>query len=184
MLLPQLLIQHPEAVVEIVRRTPVWVGLLLVALIVLGVSSVRSRDVSIGRLVLLPLVMIGLAAWGVQSAFGAGGHLAELLGLWAACGALLLAFGTRLAPPAGARFDAATRRVHLPGSWVPLLLILMVFLMKYGIGVQLAIEPALAQSSGFALAVTALYGLLSGLFAARALRVLRLVRPTQAVVCA
>ena len=67
MLLPQLLIQHPEAVVEIVRRTPVWVGLLLVALIVLGVSSVRSRDVSIGRLVLLPLVMIGLAAWGVQS---------------------------------------------------------------------------------------------------------------------
>jgi len=37
-------------------------------------------------------------------------------------------------------------------------------------------EPSLARSSGFALTVTALYGLLSGLFAARTLRVLRLAR--------
>jgi hypothetical protein len=57
-----------------------------------------------------------------------------------------------------------------------MLLILAVFLMKYGVGVQLAMEPRLARDAGFAFAVTALYGLLSGLFAARGLRVLRLAR--------
>ena len=107
--------------------------------------------------------------------------LAELLALWAAGCAALLALGTRLAPPVGAAYEAATRSFRLPGSWVPMGLILVVFLMKYGIGVQLALEPTLARAPGFAFAVTALYGLLSGLFAARTLRVLRLARPAPAL---
>lgn len=176
MLLTQLLIQHPEAIVDIVRRTPAWVGVLLAALLALGFLSTRARDMSIGRLVLLPLAMAGLAAWGVQSAFGASGRLTELLALWAVGAAVVLAFGARLAPPAGAHFNAATRRIHLPGSWVPLVLIVAVFLLKWGIGVQLALQPSLARDAGFAFAVTTLYGLLSGLFAARGLRALRLVR--------
>ena len=56
------------------------------------------------------------------------------------------------------------------------LLIVLVFLMKYGVGVQLAMEPALAHHTGFAFATTAVYGALSGLFAVRSLRVLRLAR--------
>ena len=181
MLLTQLLVQHPEAVIDIVRRTPPWVGGLLAGLLYLGLSAVRDRDVHIARLLLMPVAMGGLALWGVQSAFGASGRLAELLALWAACCAALLALGTRLAPPVGAAYDAATRSFRLPGSWVPMGLILAVFLMKYGIGVQLALEPALARAPGFAFAVTALYGLLSGLFAARTLRVLRLARPAPAL---
>ena len=90
--------------------------------------------------------------------------------------AALLAVGLRLPVPAGARYKVAQRRFHLPGSWLPLLLILIVFTLKYAIGVQLAMQPALAHASGFAFVVTALYGLLSGLFAARTLRVLRLAR--------
>ena len=36
MLLTQLLIQHPEAIIDIVRGTPAWVGALLAALLVLA----------------------------------------------------------------------------------------------------------------------------------------------------
>lgn len=176
MLLTQLLSQHPEAIIDIVRQTPAWVGGLLAALLWLGFSATRDRDVPLLRLVLLPVAMTGLALWGVQSAFAATGHLAALLALWAVCAAIALAVGSRLAPPAGTRWHAAARSAHLPGSWVPMGLILAVFLMKYGIGVQLAMEPPLAHDMGFALVVTALYGLLSGFFAARALCVLRLAR--------
>ena len=70
----------------------------------------------------------------------------------------------------------ARHNFHLPGSWVPMGLILAVFLMKYGIGVQLAMAPELAHQAGFAYTVSTLYGLLSGLFGARTLRLLRLVR--------
>ena len=176
MLLTQLLTQHPEAIVTIVRSTPAWVGALLAALLVLGFSATRERAMSLGRLVLLPIAMTGLALWGVQSAFGSTGHLAALLALWALCAAVTMAVGSRLAAPRGTRWNAATRTVHLPGSWATMGLILAVFLMKYGIGVQLAMEPALAHDAGFAAAVTALYGLLSGFFAARLLSIVRLAR--------
>ena len=86
----------------------------------------------------------------------------------------MLLLGSRAAAPAGTRFDPAARQFLLPGSWVPMALIVGVFLIKYSVGVQLALEPTLARHLGFAIAVTALYGLLSGLFAVRALRVLRL----------
>ena len=181
MLLTQLLADHPEAIVDIVRHTPLWVAGVLGGLTVLGLSAVRTRAVHFNRLVAMPLTMGALALWGVQSAFGAGGRLAELLALWAACFGGVLALGTRLAPPAGARYEAATRTFTLPGSWLPMGLILAVFLMKYVIGVQLALEPSLARHADFALAVTALYGLLSGVFAARTLRVLRLMRPAPAM---
>lgn len=184
MLLTELLAKHPEAVSGIARQTPVWVWGLLAGLTALGLSATRDRSLHIGRIVLMPLIMGALALWGVQSAFGASGRLAELLALWGACYATLLIVGTRMAPPAGARYDAATHSFALPGSWVPLVLILSVFLMKYGIGVQLAMAPELPRDAGFAFTVTALYGLLSGLFAARTLRVLRLAYPTRAPLAA
>ncbi len=174
MLLTTLLTQHPQAALDIVRGTPAWVGALLVGLLALGWSATRARTVTTGQLALMPLAMLGLALWGVQAAFGAGGHFIALLALWAACFATLLAWGRRAAAPAGTAWDAAAQRFRLPGSWTPMALILGIFLLKYGIGVQLALEPALARNTGFALAVTALYGLLSGWLAARTLRVLRL----------
>ena len=67
---------------------------------------------------------------------------------------------------------------------MPLALIVAVFSMKYLIGVQLALEPALARDAGFALAVTGVYGLLSGWIAARTLRVLRLQKSAAALVAA
>ena len=181
MLLTQLLAEHPDAIVDIVRQTPLWVGGLLAFLLGLGLSATRQRHMTLARLVLLPLAMLGLALWGVQSAFAASGRLGALLAVWALGYAAMLALAARLPVPAGTRYDAARRNFHLPGSWVPMGLILAVFLMKYGIGVQLALEPTLARAPGFAFAVTALYGLLSGLFAARTLRVLRLARPAPAL---
>lgn len=187
MLLTQLLARHPEAIVDIVRQTPAWVGGLLAGLLFLGLSATRTRDVPLARLVLMPLAMGALALWGVLSAFGEFGataRLAELLTLWIGCGAAVLAVGARGTPPAGTLYDAGARRFHLPGSWVPLALILAVFLMKYVIGVQLALEPSLAHDAGFAFTVTTLYGGLSGLFAARTLRVLRSTRRPATVTAA
>ena len=184
MLLTTLLSQHPSAIVDIVRGTPLWVGALLAGLLALGYSGTRTRRVAAIRLALMPLAMLGLALWGVQSAFGASGHLPALGALWVLCFAAVLALGSRAAAPEGTSFDPASRQFRLPGSWVPLVLIVGVFLIKYGVGVQLALEPSLARNLGFATAVTALYGLLSGLFAVRTLRVLRMARPGNAATAA
>ncbi|MET4579715.1 DUF6622 family protein [Ottowia thiooxydans] len=183
MLLTDLLIAHPEEISTIIGHTPAWVGGLLAGLAWLGYSASRPRDVHIWRLALMPVAMGGLALWGVHSAFGAGGRLAEVLAVWAACYAGVIAASWNMKAPQGTTYRAATRSFHMPGSWIPLVLIMMVFLMKYVIGVQLSMEPALARHAGFEFTVAALYGALSGMFAARSLRVLRLAnRPRSSLV--
>ncbi len=51
--------------------------------------------------------------------------------------------------------------------------------IKYLVGVELALQPALGHDGGFALQVAALYGLFNGLLLARAARLWRLVRRTR-----
>ena len=58
-----------------------------------------------------------------------------------------------------------------------MLLILGVFLTKYVVGVELAMQPALALDGPYTLAVGTLYGVFSGIFAGRAARLWRLARP-------
>jgi hypothetical protein len=74
------------------------------------------------------------------------------------------------APLAGTTYDAASRSFNVPGSWMPLALILGIFLTKYIVGVELAMQPALAEDGQYSLIVGGLYGLFSGTFAGRAAR--------------
>ncbi|MEP6971210.1 MAG: DUF6622 family protein, partial [Betaproteobacteria bacterium] len=80
------------------------------------------------------------------------------------------------APLAGTRFDPASQTFELPGSVLPLLMIVGIFLIKYIVGVELALQPAQAHDPQFALGVASLYGALNGVFVARLVRLWRLRR--------
>ena len=82
----------------------------------------------------------------------------------------------------GTRYDASTRSFDLPGSWLPMALILGIFATKYAVGVSLVMHPALADSASFAYAISALYGAMSGIFSGRTLRLIRLVKPRPTIV--
>jgi hypothetical protein len=155
---------------QIILNTPRWVWLLLLALLWLGLSQTLTRTVSLKRLTLTPLAMTALSLSGVVGTFGAGAALLVWL-LVAALSATLLALQ---ALPDTTRYDPATRSFCLPGSWLPLALILGIFLTKYFVGVVTAMQPALIQDAAFALGFSALYGAFSGVFLARAARLWRL----------
>jgi hypothetical protein len=57
----------------------------------------------------------------------------------------------------------------VPGSWLPLVLIVSLFAVKYGAGVSLSLAPALASDATFAGLCSLDYGTFSGPFLARAL---------------
>jgi hypothetical protein len=163
---------HPQALGTIVKNTPVWVWGLLAALLALGYSQARQRTASLARIALMPLGMTGFSLWGVVSAFGAAPQFAAIAGVWVAMAALLFAL---IAPGrAAGSYDAQTRMFSLPGTLVPLALILAIFLTKYGVGVELAMQPHLVRDGTFTLTVAAIYGAFSGIFAGRAARLLRL----------
>lgn len=158
---------------RILTNTPLWVWGLLAALLVLGWSQTRSRSVGLARITLLPLGLGALSLYGVFSAFGAS---PAVLGSWLAAAILLLLVVTQMPLPADAAYDPARRQFQLPGSWVPMALIMGIFLTKYMVGVGQVINPTLTTNTGLTLAIAALYGIFSGIFAGRTARLLRLAR--------
>jgi hypothetical protein len=173
-----LLIQHPQALPSILARTPAWVWGLLIGLIALGVSQCFERRANASRVALLPIAMAGLSVFSLGAALKASGDLPAILAVWliAAGVSAGVAIAWRAAPPAGTCYDAGSRQFNLPGSHVPLVLILAIFLTKYTVAIELAMQPGLVQNARFALSMAALYGLFNGVLAARALRLWRLKR--------
>jgi uncharacterized membrane protein len=173
--------QAQGMVMQILGRTPLWVWGLLAGLLVLGLLQTRRREVPIPRLVILPLALGVFSFGGLLSDFGAQ---PVLVAAFAGAAALMVLTLASRPAPAGVQFDARERLFLLPGSWVPLALILGIFLTKYAVGVSLAMQPALKAEPAFALAIATLSGVFTGLFAGRALRLLRLAfrpRSTHAI---
>ena len=173
-MLIQLITQHPEAIFGIVKQTPTWVWSLLAGLLLLGVSQLRTQSPTLRRVVILPVAMFGLALYGLVSAFSGSGQFGAVLVVWLLAYLAAMAAVVQLPAPQGASYDVARGRIQVPGSAVPMALILSIFLTKYIVGVELAMQPAQAADPVFALTVALLYGAFSGIFAGRALRLLRL----------
>lgn len=150
----------------IVQHTPAWVWGLLAALVALGLWQTRTRELSLTRITVLPLVFAALSLAGVLSKFG---HMPVALAAWAAGIAAALGLARRFVNVRGAFWSANRGLLHVPGSWLPLVLIVSLFAVKYGAGVSLSLAPALASDATFAGLCSVAYGSFSGLFLARAL---------------
>ena len=183
MLIP-LVIEHPQTIVAVLRGTPTFVWILLGALVWLGVSQSRDREASLMRVAVTPLVMCGIAIWGMVSAFGASPMFGYAMLAWMLAEAVSYADEGSMRAPRGTAFAPGTRKLFIPGSWVPLLLIAGVFLTRYVVNVDLAMQPALARNGQYTLVVAAIYGLTTGIFLGRAARLWRLAAEARGMVTA
>jgi len=156
---------------QIFQHTPLWVWGLLAGLVFLGWGQTRDRDMSLTRITALPAVMLALSFTGVISGFS---HSTLAIVCWLAGAGLTISIGGRLMHPRGAFWSAERGLLHVPGSWLPMVLILALFAIKYTVGVSLAMHPALAHEPLFAGGFSLAYGLFSGLFAAKGLSLRRL----------
>lgn len=162
----------PNFFLSILQHTPTWVWALLAGLVALGGSQAVARTVTLRRTRWLPLSMGALSLWGVAAAFGTAAALAA----WAIGGVVAALWVQRRGSAGGARWSAANQSFRLPGSWVPLALILGIFGVKFGVGMNLALHPELRQTALFALGASLSYGVFSGIFAGRALVLWRLAQ--------
>ncbi|WP_306171895.1 DUF6622 family protein [Variovorax sp. KK3] len=160
-----------QMLTQILTHTPRWVFVLFALLVWLGMRQMFASAMSLTRVTLMPLAMTGLSFYGIVSAFGDAP--VALIG-WAGAATAALLTVQRWPLPASARYDVAARRFHLPGSAVPLALMMGIFFTKYTVGVLVAMHPQLPLHTGFALGIGLLYGAFSGVFAARALRLWKL----------
>ncbi len=160
--------------VEIVKHTPPWVFALFVGLVGLGWYQGRARTVRRMRMVVFPMVMILLSCYGVISAFG---RSPLGMGCWLLGGITAVVLALQLAPTLNVAISMKNGLVFIPGSWLPMALIMTLFVTKYAVGVCLARQLPVISLSAFVGSVSFVYGLLGGFFFGRTLSILA-VRPS------
>ena len=169
-----ILFHHPEMLGGILRATPTWVWGLLAALIALGATQLRDRTASLARVSILPLVMTGLSVWGVTGAFGKSPLFGDVMLTWMLVAAVAFAAIGMTNAPKGTAYDPVRRTYFLPGSVVPLAMIVGIFVTRYVVNVDIAIHPGLTRDGQYTIAVAAVYGLFTGAFLGRATRLWRM----------
>lgn len=147
---------------------PAWLPVLFLGLVFLGYRQSLPRLVKPGTLVAVALAMFGFSLYGVVKAFG---DEPLALMLWAAGYAVAAVIGARHFASRG--LVAMGASVHVPGSWVPLGLMLGIFAAKFVLGFATSVHSPLLHQVGFVATMSFMLGALSGGFGARAVAVHR-----------
>ncbi len=156
---------------EILKRTPPWVFVLFAALVFFGVMQSRTRQVTLARVTILPVVLIGLSLSGLLGSFGGNANTGFAIAAWLAALATAVLINRYAKWPRNVVYTASTRTFLVEGSWLPLAVMMTIFFTRYAVTVALAMNPGLAASPWLATGVSFAYGLMSGAFLARALRI-------------
>ena len=147
----------------ILQHTPVWVYVLFVALLGLGWMQSRDRVVPYFRAFVLPCMMVLFSMYGVASAFGMGiGVIAWSIGMM-----IVMALGIRIKTFYNAIYIEERNAFAIKGSWLWLTLMMVIFWLKFAVGVVLARELKIVSEHWFILGISLCYGLLSGIFLVR-----------------
>ncbi len=157
-------------IATVLSHVPAWVWVILAFIALMGWLQSRDQQPSRARVLILPLLWAGFGAWGIQNTFGL--TLMPWLA-WAA--GLLLGAGLIIHSgwPGLAGFNPSRQRFFVPGSWLPLALMLGIFLGKFALGMSLALHAELAGSTSFAVGFSSFFGLLGGVFLGRSRNILR-----------
>lgn len=150
--------------VQVAAGAPVWVWPLLLALVALGVSRMRDRDMPLWRLLLLPVILTGVSLTTTMSAQMTGSTLAAAIA-GASAGLFAGLWSMRAVPVV----MLPGNRVRVKGEFISLFAILGIFASRFAAGTLAAIAPEIIRMQG----VTELFALLpvfcAALMAARAL---------------
>jgi hypothetical protein len=157
---------------QIISNTPKWVFILFFALLALGTMQMRTSTKPRSRVLILPIVLLILSIAGVISAFGI---TAMPIAAWSV-GYLSLAspMGRGLASSSSS-YNEKTKQFTVAGSAVPLALMMSIFFLKYFVGASTGMKASFTADAAFPVVVSLLYGAFSGVFAGRALGLLKMI---------
>jgi drug/metabolite transporter (DMT)-like permease len=164
---------------EVIQHTPTWVWVVFVMLVAFGARQLQEQRRTLRKAVTLSLVMAGLSLYGLASTFQGS---PSALAAWMIGVVATLALAQMTNAWSRTRWSNAEQRLVVPGSWVPLALFMSLFVIKFGVGMNVAVHPELVHHAMFSSLIGLCYGAFSGIFLSRGLamwRVARLAGATQ-----
>jgi prepilin signal peptidase PulO-like enzyme (type II secretory pathway) len=151
---------------EAIKHTPVWVFPLIVLVLWLGARNLQNRERPIAALYVLPLILLILAVVNLASSRA---NLILVIPAFVASLAIGAAIGWNLVPRNTTAIQGQGR-IRVPGSVVPLLMVIAAIILRYAIGYIYGRWPELRTDPTLALEFSATSALLAGVVWGRILR--------------
>jgi len=144
-------------IIEIIKGTPIWVYLLLALLIYRGILATKGKITTLKKLFIMPVVFIFLVGQRMSA-----NPTAFLIFLVLGC-----IIGWLVYKKVKIRADKEKKVLFVPGSIMPLILIIVAFVKGYYIGYETAVHPELVKTFWFAFYSATISGIFSGLIIGR-----------------
>ena len=142
---------------EIIKGTPFWVYILLALLIYKGSMAIKGKMMNLKKLFIMPVVFVFLMGQKMSA-----NPTAYLCFLVVGC-----FVGWLIYKNVRIKADKIKKLIFVPGSYIPLIIIIIAFFKGYYIGYETAVHPELVKTFWFAFRVAAVSGIFSGLFIGR-----------------
>ena len=160
-----------QIAVRILANTPIWVFALLAYLIWQGCQSLRSRTQPIWRMLIVPLVFFLM---GLSRLVTARDNGLEPLLAWSVAALLFASLALYRGGPRLLAVDRKSGQVTRPGSVIPLVRNITVFVLQYAVAVATAMK--LEPHAAVAIIGHAVSGASAGYFSGWAAALLRRYR--------
>jgi len=142
---------------EILKGTPFWVYFLLFILIYKGIKALKPNIMKLKKLLIMPVVFLIMTLHKINTPYY---YILFLL-----CGLII---GWLLYKNIKIRADKTNHLIALPGSSLPLILILIAFSKGYYFGYESSVHPEYLTQHWFILLSLITSGFFSGIFIGRA----------------
>lgn len=161
---------------EIALQTPWWVYLLFLILVKIGIKASKKNVITMKKLFIIPIVFSIMSIHTLIVSFRID---TTTISTWIGsilCGMLL---GWILVRNQEVKVDKEKWLIELPGTWMTLTIILIVFISKYYFGYELTADPKLVNQSWFEFSLLFISGACTGMFIGRTLFYLRKFKTSQ-----
>jgi len=151
-------------ILQIIASNPIWVWVLLAFLLFLGIRALRPATAPLWRVAILPTVFF---VWGLSGLISLYGLTLQRALPWAVAllGGMLV--GMLIAARQPIRADKARHLLRTPGGPLTLVLVLLIFSIRYVFGVLHAMQPESFVEPRFWLTEIAVSAVLTGMFIGR-----------------
>lgn len=163
----------PTTIWEIIAGTPWWVFGLFIYLSYAGFLATKPQIVPLKTLFIIPVIFVFMS---IISMFTVLHITLNNLGLWCAAGLTGCALGWLQFRAMKVKAIRNEAKLYMPGSWLLLVIVLILFACRYYINYEVALDPAFLSQSKYTSYIYIIFGLFTGLFAGRLLFARRVLK--------
>ncbi len=147
-------------VIDIILGTPLWVWLLFGYLIFAGLQSIKPQSIPLWKFSIVPIIFI---SWSLSTIYHKCQHCMSMSIIWLGTLSIGFMIGYFLIRKINIKLDKKTHIIYWPGSFMPLILSLIFFSVKYPLGAAYAINPVLKENTLILGVDIIVSGLISGI---------------------